>query len=293
MQLRYLSFSKKNGVPTFITDQIDSGDKVTQMEVKVVWSLIDLALHSNMKEDVTPIGCFAGLRLFDENWIVGMGQAAERIWPSPRQCVCVDIKKFEPGVLPFLGLYLWITGGLQKAGTSLGERVLILGAGLFGQLATQFVRLAGATDIMVIDFRKCRETWALMNGADYFMTIYEAEENKEKQIKFDLMVDTLGNSELMNEGLSFLKPGSRALLLAGTYPLSDFNFYAPAHTRSLTLYGGEIPSDYGQTLEYIKYLLRNRKLRIDKLSIKKITAPKEYSIDNEEVGGLLIHWNNF
>ncbi|MBQ5927049.1 MAG: zinc-binding alcohol dehydrogenase [Clostridia bacterium] len=58
-------------------------------------------------------------------------------------------------------------GGARKLEIELGESAMVMGQGLLGLFATQFLRLSGANPVIVADLNPQRRSLALSLGADY------------------------------------------------------------------------------------------------------------------------------
>lgn len=58
-------------------------------------------------------------------------------------------------------------GGVRKLEIELGESAMVMGQGLLGIFATQFLRLSGANPVIAVDLNAQRRALALKLGADY------------------------------------------------------------------------------------------------------------------------------
>ena len=83
---------------------------------------------------------------------------------------------------------------LKRSKISLGERTLILGAGLMGKLISQLAFIAGSSSIEVRDIKKPKE---ISSCADF--KIYEEQNGQDfSDKKYDLLLDTSGNLDWIN-----------------------------------------------------------------------------------------------
>ena len=58
-------------------------------------------------------------------------------------------------------------GGVRKLELELGESAMVMGLGLLGMFAVQFLRLSGAYPLIAADLNPVRRELALRLGADY------------------------------------------------------------------------------------------------------------------------------
>ena len=87
--------------------------------------------------------------------------------------------KVPEGVAPddaaWFGMVCIAQTGVRRAEHELGDAVVIIGAGLLGQLVTQYTRLMGAREIIVIDTAEKRLQLAKGHGATHTLAMGVAE----------------------------------------------------------------------------------------------------------------------
>lgn len=108
----------------------------------------------------------------------------------------------------------------RKAGLSVGDRVLISGAGPIGLIMTQVARAYGAAEIVVTDLDAGRLALARTLGAT--ATFDPRETDLSANPRFTAFFDASGAAAAVRGGLKSLAPAGRAVLIgmgADDYPL--------------------------------------------------------------------------
>ncbi|MFO1033543.1 MAG: zinc-dependent dehydrogenase [Hyphomicrobiales bacterium] len=113
-----------------------------------------------------------------------------------------------------------VINGQEQARVSLGDTVLILGAGPIGILHVKLAKLAGARQIIVSQTSASRRQAALEAGADH--VIDPRAENVVDRVKAltagrgaDVAITAIGKPELANEAIHAVRPRGRINLFAG------------------------------------------------------------------------------
>ena len=112
----------------------------------------------------------------------------------------------------------------------IGDKVLVIGAGIIGEMAIEFAKLNGASFVGVVEINELRGKKAVDVGmADKF---YNAlNENVVKELVkdsnggFDVVIECCGNSSAITEAMTTVKPGGTIVLVgvslgAVTVPLT-------------------------------------------------------------------------
>ena len=95
----------------------------------------------------------------------------------------------------------------RKAAVSVGDRVLVTGAGPVGLFAAQVARAFGATSVGISDVAAARRTAA----AELGFTAYDAAHLPEES--FDVLLECSGAPSAIVDGLRHLVPAGRAVLI--------------------------------------------------------------------------------
>jgi 2-desacetyl-2-hydroxyethyl bacteriochlorophyllide A dehydrogenase len=116
--------------------------------------------------------------------------------------------------------------GQRKIGVSVGERVLLLGAGTMGLLLQQLFERAGARRVAMIDRKKERLQVAAELGAAVTADSVEALNGE----RFDVVVDCTGVAAAIEDGFNALDRGGRMLIFGvaaaeARAALSPFRIY--------------------------------------------------------------------
>lgn len=134
-------------------------------------------------------------------------------------------------------------GGVRKLEVELGESAMVMGLGLLGIFATQFLRLSGANPLIAADLNPSRRELALKLGADYALDPSEADfAEKVKAITkgkgVNATVEVTGVSKAMNQALDCASYMGRISLLGCTRVSdSSVDYYQQVHRPGIKLIG--------------------------------------------------------
>ena len=134
-------------------------------------------------------------------------------------------------------------GGVRKLELELGESAMVMGQGLLGIFATQFLRLSGANPLIAADLNPERRELALKLGADYAFdpsdkdfvkNVMEATQGKGVRA----IVEVTGISAAMKQALECASWQGRISLL-GCTRVSDcaIDYYQEVHKPGIKLIG--------------------------------------------------------
>lgn len=134
-------------------------------------------------------------------------------------------------------------GGLRRLALEVGESGMVMGLGLLGMFAMQFMRLSGAYPVIAADLSPARRELALQLGADYALN--PSEEGFADKVKaltggkgVNGIVEVTGASVALQQALGCVAREGRISLL-GCTRISDcpIDFYQQVHRPGVKLIG--------------------------------------------------------
>jgi 2-desacetyl-2-hydroxyethyl bacteriochlorophyllide A dehydrogenase len=136
---------------------------------------------------------------------------------------------FNIGKLPFLaGAFVeplsCVLHGIQRAGITMGDKVLVVGAGPIGILLSKAAQIQGASEITQVDKNEARLALALKSGA----AITSASIDSLPKEAYDVVIDATGSATLMAKAVDYVRKGG-AILWFGV-PRRDAELKLPAFT---------------------------------------------------------------
>jgi 2-desacetyl-2-hydroxyethyl bacteriochlorophyllide A dehydrogenase len=143
-----------------------------------------------------------------------------------------------PIIIAAMGL-----GGVRKLEIELGESAMVMGLGLLGIFAVQFLRLSGANPVIAVDLNPERRELALKLGADYaFDPRDEDFVEKVKEVTkgkgVNGCVEVTGIAKAMNQALDCASWMGRISLLGCTRDSdSSVDYYQQVHRPGVKLIG--------------------------------------------------------
>ncbi len=154
--------------------------------------------------------CLNNRQNFCSNWqAVGVtrpGGMAQYVTVPEKAVFSIGTLPFEYGAL--MEPLSCVLHGVERAGSRMGDRVALLGAGPIGILLLQVVRLQGAATVYVVERNPLRAELARACGAyRCYAGIDSLEENS-----FDVVVDATGVIPLMERTVDLARNGGTVLL---------------------------------------------------------------------------------
>ncbi|MDU0302856.1 zinc-dependent alcohol dehydrogenase [Streptomyces sp. PAL114] len=109
-----------------------------------------------------------------------------------------------------------IAAAALKARAVPGERVAVVGTGTLGMCATQFLRAASPSELLVVGTRDDREALARQFGATSFRT-----KDQPLPDDFDVVIETAGSADAARTAAGLLRRGGRLVLTGIPAPGAD------------------------------------------------------------------------
>jgi len=115
---------------------------------------------------------------------------------------------------------------LDRAHVTIGDTVVMQGAGGLGLYAAALAREAGAAHVVALDRREDRLALAREFGADVTLNVDETTEDERRERVFELsqghgadtVLELVGHPSVINEGIALLRPGGKYVLIGNVGP---------------------------------------------------------------------------
>ena len=151
---------------------------------------------------------------------------AEYLTISPKQLVRLPDNISWPDAAVCCDAVITSVHALDRARLKLGETVLVIGTGGVGSMTLQLTKIAGAR-VIAVNQSKDREQWSFDNSADEVldsskMDIPAAVRELTDGMGVDCVLDIVGNTSTMTDGINSLRHGGRLVIVGysrETYPL--------------------------------------------------------------------------
>ena len=213
----------------------------------------------------------------------------------------------------FLTMLAIATQGIRKARIEIGERVLVIGAGLIGQLAAQIAFVAGASQVLIADISEHRLKLAADCGLATPIDLRTdsargAIENSGPYSGPNVVVEATGAPGPILDAFRFAGRLARVVLLGSTRGTAEnVDFYSEVHKKGLVVIGAHnsirpqhdnSPGywGFGSDARACLSLLEAGRLRLDPLITDRFPArefadayDRMFEWDETQVG-VLLRW---
>jgi 2-desacetyl-2-hydroxyethyl bacteriochlorophyllide A dehydrogenase len=145
----------------------------------------------------------------------------------------------------FWNLGKTVMNGVRLAKISLGEAVVLVGVGIVGQLATQYVSLSGAWPLIAIDLSQRRLKMAEAHGATHGLAgrceelvpkIGDLTRGRMADVAFEIT----GNQHVLPSVIRLVRRQGRVILLGSPRGKVELDFHDEVHTLGLQLIGAHV-----------------------------------------------------
>jgi len=135
-----------------------------------------------------------------------------------------------------------VMNGVRLAQIALGEAVVLVGAGMLGQLATQYVSLSGGFPVIVVDLSERRLEMARAHGATH--TLIGGREELLDDIRSithrrmaDVAFEITGNQRVIPSLFRMVRRLGRIILLGSPRGRVEVDFHNEVHSLGLRIIG--------------------------------------------------------
>lgn len=197
--------------------------------------------------------------------------------------------------------------GVRKSCIELGEKVMVLGMGVIGQLALQFCRLNGALPAIGADRMDKRLQQALDCGAHE--VVNTGKENWLESLceKPQVVIESTGFPDAVSVAMEAVAQMGRVVMLGSTRGDSTINFYKDVHSKGINIIGahaGRVPAvesragywTWKDDANCFMKLLENKSINTDPLITDRINwrdavqTYKKLLEWNMDTLGIVINW---
>jgi 2-desacetyl-2-hydroxyethyl bacteriochlorophyllide A dehydrogenase len=203
--------------------------------------------------------------------------------------------------------------GVRRVEHIMGDRAVVIGAGPLGQLVTQYLRVIGCLEILVIDTVQQRLEMTLAHGATHAFCGSAADagefvaEHTEGRLA-DAVYDVTGHHAVLPMGLKLARQFGKLLLIGDTPHPSRQHLTQDVLARQVTVIGthnAKLPPEQRgedwpltrQVLLFLEYVRRGQ-MRVCDLVTHRFSpgeAPEVYThlqAHREDTMGVIYDWRN-
>jgi 2-desacetyl-2-hydroxyethyl bacteriochlorophyllide A dehydrogenase len=149
--------------------------------------------------------------------------------PSENVVKLPDSLSYE--VAAFIEPMACVVHGMNRLQLKVGDRVALFGAGAMGQQLVQSLKMAGASELVVVDISQKKLDMAINRGATKGVLSQDIAQLKEDYPNgFDVVVDATGIPQVIEQALEFMGPTAKYLQFGVTaedasITISPFKLY--------------------------------------------------------------------
>jgi len=202
--------------------------------------------------------------------------------------------------------------GVRRAEHAMGDRAVVIGLGLLGQLVTQYLRTIGLLEILAIDPVQRRLDMALAHGATQAFCGSAADAGDfvaqyTNQQMADVVYDVTGHYAVLPMGLQLARKFGKLLLIGDTPHPSRQHLTHDVLNRQVDIVGThnqDLPPSQAerwplgqQVLLFMEYL-RRKQIQVSDLITHRFSpteAPEVYELLQERRGttmGVIFDWRD-
>jgi threonine dehydrogenase-like Zn-dependent dehydrogenase len=194
----------------------------------------------------------------------------------------------------------------RRASIRHGDTVVIIGAGILGQLAVQYARLAGATQVVAIGRSPSKLRAAAAHGATRIVELHAKEavplvSELTKRRGADLVLDVTGSAGVLQDAFRMAKPLGTVILLGDTGYPEDQRLTGGFLLKGLQLVGAHFsnasPEEHAQMAQKFFVSVQGGEIRVGDLITdcldprQAVTAYARLSASASEMIGVILDWS--
>lgn len=203
--------------------------------------------------------------------------------------------------------------GVRRTGISLGERAVVYGAGIIGQLVVRFLLAGGCTEIVVVDTADSRLAYLPKSRAITLVNplkgnVLETVREITGGDMADSVYETTGSADLIPEEIAVLHQQGRMCLLSSPKKKTSFDFHDLCNAGSIQIIGAHTSSQpdiatfdnpwtCARNSETFFKMIDNGQMNMDGLISHRAdchSAPAIYEMllkDRTQAMGVVLNWN--
>lgn len=193
------------------------------------------------------------------------------------------VVKVPPGVDSREASFHTLGGGVMNcvrvSGVKLGESVVVVGAGLLGQLAVQFARLSGGFPVISVDLADFRLELAKKSGADLTVNpkcldVFEAVRDATNGRMADVLFEVTGDPQVLSQAIRLVRKMGRFIVLGSPRGVSALDFHDEVNSPSRVIIGTHFYTLHPdtETLYYPWTWTRDRETFLGMLSTGRVSV---------------------
>ena len=222
-------------------------DKWVKFPHKPGYNLVGIVEEAGAEVTEYSVGDRVALRANHKEWTRWNCVLADRGLKVPDE--------IAPDAAAWFGMACIAQIGVRRAAHALGDAVVIIGAGLLGQLVTQYLRLQGAREIIVIDTAPARLQLAKDHGATQTLNMKVGEARAAVYdltggLGADVVYDITGHVAVFAPALGLARRFGKLLLLGDAAQPAGQHLTPDVVTRGVQIVGAhdsmppKIPSEH-------------------------------------------------
>jgi threonine dehydrogenase-like Zn-dependent dehydrogenase len=197
--------------------------------------------------------------------------------------------------------------GIRMGQVQEGQRVVVMGQGIIGRLATLLARALGASEVVCVT--RATEKLRKLHEQQGIATDEICTSDTMKNLRADVVIDATGNPEAIHTAMVAAREGGKIVLLGSNrgntisfdvngLPMAKSLTIVGAHIRNQHLMPPDIGLDYHGEAHFIQELLNEKRLSLKDIITARVPCTgltnfylNNLSIDRDSCG-IIIDWSD-